>query len=145
MRSGDTAKRGGADRVDRAPEADSLPALNEIIRAVLMPGRGLARPGFLDQDMIVKQLGCLRCHQVGRDLADRRVGNHLLKGLEPRPVAIVIEEPSRFAGFQVLGSIGARVGHVRLDTLGNQINETGEQSGHQNRTVTREIVNLSRC
>ncbi len=72
-----------------------------------MPGCWLACAGLFDENMVVEQLNAIGFHQCRRDLGDCAVANGVFEFWNAIPIAIVIEKPTFFALFQILGRIGA--------------------------------------
>ena len=142
MRSRHTAQACRVNRVDRTPEAECLRSFDEVIGAVLMPGRRLRCAGLLHQNMVMEQLCAVRPHQIGRHLGRRRAPDHIGKRRNAVPVAVIVKEPARLARLQIFCCIGAGIGHIHLDAGGNLLDEISEQAAHQNRAVAGVIINM---
>jgi hypothetical protein len=116
--SGEVFHRRGAcpaDRIDRNPKADVLPALDVVVRLILMPGRGLARSGLLRKHVIVVETRRRALHQPARCCGERRVKNKApIVGILA-PVAKVLDEAAGI--IRAARDFGARTGHgqIQLD------------------------------
>ena len=93
----------------------------------------------------MKQLHRSRFHQIGGHLGGWRIRNHLPKGRNARPVAVIIEKPPGLASLHIFRAIGAGIGHVHLDAGGDLLDKTGEQPAHQHRPVAGIAVDMILC
>ena len=107
-----------------------------------MPGCGFPSAGFLDKHMIMKQLHCLRRHQIGCHCGNIGLADHLFKMWDSLPVAIVIEKASRFTRAQIFCCIGTGAVHIHCDPGRNIIYMICKQSFDQYRAVSLIGINM---
>ena len=117
--TGDQPQSGFLHRIDRNPEADGLPAVDEIIRDVLVPRRRLLGARFLDQHVIVEELRAARAHDRGRELGGRRFPHHAHEFGNAFPIAIIVEEAAAPVGDVRSG--GASILDVAFDTVSDDV------------------------
>ena len=106
VRAGDELeRRRPRHRVDREPHAGVLPAVDVVVRLVLVPRRALAGAGLLDQHVVVVQPHGPRAHQLGGDrrpTPDSRMKRSHRR--QPLPVAEVLDERAVVVGAGPLGA-----------------------------------------
>jgi len=90
-------------RVDGEPHAGVLPAIDVVVRLVLVPRRALARAGLLDQHVVVVEAHGPRAHQLGGDGRHAGLGDEALDRREALPVAEVLDERPVVGGAGPLG------------------------------------------
>ncbi len=142
MRAGHQAERRLLDRIDRDPETDRLAALDEIIGAVLMPGRRLGRARFLDQHMVVEELRRGRPHRGGGGLGDRRVLDHSAEFGNALPIAVIVEEAARLARPGAFHREGAGFAHIALDTSLDHTDPVRAQAAQDDGAIAPESFHL---
>ncbi|OGB30883.1 MAG: hypothetical protein A3B67_13625 [Burkholderiales bacterium RIFCSPHIGHO2_02_FULL_66_10] len=80
-----------------------------------MPGRGLARAGFLDQQVVVVQTHRPALHELGGDVRQCGVAQDLLVGRVVLPGAEIFNEAARIVGLAGHQGQRAQVREVVLD------------------------------
>ena len=93
--------------------------------------------------MVVKHLYPLRAHQVCGHSCRGTFAQDSFKFWNAGPIAIIIEKPSRFAGFQILCRIGARRVHVARNARSQCLYMIGKQAFDQDDTIALKGVDIA--
>ncbi len=93
VRAGDELQRRlPGDGIDREPHRDVQPAVDVVVRQVLVPRRALRRAGSLTSTWSWYRRNGAGAHQLGGDLGGRRLADESTHRFDPLPVAEVLDE-----------------------------------------------------